>query len=222
MKTFWVTGRKSPSKFNKPIRPKSPIFNPREPFENDAYQAHHESWPRTKSVPVIRTPYSKMRRDNLTPEKWPQLDESMASPTAAVSNDTRASVGKEVVTVGNSTKSGINIEDVSKIQRLSAGNIPDELKTLTSGNIRTLNEFAQLAEENAERARQLANWAKHIASVAHSQTDTEDTNLSRQNEALKNHSVVPSYAKSSLGTSVDEDDDLSSTPIVEKKYCTIS
>lgn len=233
MKTFWVNGRKSfnGGSIRSPIRPKSPIFDP----SRKRLTQHEDPWPRHRSVPAVHT--YKNTRKSLTPEKWPQLEESMSAP---ISNDNlgpRTSATSFIPGIlasgsnsGSNNQEGIDLEDVGRIQRLSSlPTIPDELRSLASGNVNSLNEFAELAEENAQRSRQLANWAKHIATVAQNHSSTkENPSLSApctdtNSLETKNHSVSLSPRSSRLlGSSVDRSGSVPATPNQDRKYCIIS
>ena len=212
MKTFWVTAKKSPSSQSKPIRPKSPIFVSRSARNNGVA----ETWPRHRSVPVVSTPYaSSISRVKLSPEKWPQLDESMAVPVGTSGNQ---NLNSFIPLSTSSNNQGIEIEETKLIQQLSS--VPNtapllELQFVAKGNIK---KFAQLAEENAQRSRQLADWAKKLeeaVEIQHSALEESDTNVSLENVATLERST------SSLGSSVDRDF-LQATPNQERKYCIVS
>ena len=215
MKTFWVTGRNTPSNYSKPLRPKSPIFDP----GNRLYDDQNYMWPRHKSEPVASTPCKSPQKESLTPGTWPMLEESL-SPTPSKSSN-------------NINSETINIQEIRRIQLLSttsvhtksSNTVSDEMKSLArSGNINTLTEFAQLAEENAQRARQLANWAKQIASVAQQNHSSTKENATHESSTDRS----PPLLRPSVGSSVDKEDDLeensslTSTPNQERKNCIIS
>ena len=230
MKTFWVIRRKSfnGGSIEAPIRPQSPMFDP----SKKTLTQRDDLWPRHRSVPAVHT--YKNTRKSLTPEKWPQLEESLSVPIPNDSLNPRTSTTSFIPGIlvsgsnsGNNNQGGIDLEDVGKIQCLSSlPTIPDELRSLVSGNVNSLNEFAELAEENAQRSRQLADWAKHIATVAQNHSSIKDNpSLSAPctDNETKNHSVSLSPCSPCLlGSSVDRNDSLPATSNQDKKYCIMS
>ena len=249
MKTFWVLSKKSSER----IRPraKSPSSSNRktrfQTIEKEAQQ--RESWPRHRSVPVVSTPFKEggnglpvsTYKSSLTPERWPELDESLSSPCPRTARLSLTNLDTR------SPKQSIDISDVGMIQsqlmnatQSSGGtdallpNVPDELKFLASGNLGTLTEFAKLAEENAQRSRLLANWASSLVTVAQQRAYTQGGPPTPNNDKPTNKdSLIPSVKTSrppnppcpprrGIGSSVDKEDNESRDLPLQRTYCVIS
>ncbi len=222
MRTFWVTDRKkrSTGETSKPIRPNSPLYDPNnsERKKNPKY-----SWPRSVGPPPSSY---KNHKESLTPEQWPMLEESMSPASSNPRLSINGSMAPGILGRASSDfgRQGINIQDIRRLSSIKGDAIqflPEEMQSLAQGNINTLIEFAQLAEDNAQKARQLANWAQQIVSAAHSTTDRKYSNDTEMGKCSKPKIIE--------GSSVDKEDvsnvgdlSLSTTSIQERKYCIIS
>lgn len=235
MKTFWVIGKKpSKDKSEKEIitssRRRSQIKR------NDlSYDEHLTKKGRYFSVPSMSprsvTPPLKERstspRHSITPDSWPVMEESINS----LPNISRISRGSFIPGVLSSRS--IDIGDSRKLKELLPSSVPtisDELKMLATENITTLTEFARVAEENAQKARLLANWADYIVATAKEHSNVIDkqsiepsctrratvSNISPIGDT--SHATPP---PDNIGTSVDKDDSNPFSLPTEKKDCII-
>ena len=234
MKTFWVIGKKpSEDKSEKEFITSSRRSQGRS--NNLSYDEHLIKKGRYYSVPSMSprslTPPLREKsanpRHSITPDSWPVMEESINSPP----NISRISRGSFIP--GILTSRSIDIGDSRKLKELLPSSVPtisDELKMLATENITTLTEFARVAEENAQKARLLANWADYIVSTAKEHPNVVDrpsiepsctrratvANISPAGDTT--HATPP---PDNIGTSVDKDDSDPSSLPTEKKDCII-
>lgn len=177
MKTFWVNGKKIPTnEISKPIRPISPMYETNRRSSKSIKQGKEKAdvWPRHKSVPSVLVP-QKQSRESLTPERWPELDDSMF--TTPDPSPTRRKISSEAIP-------GINIEEIQRLSTLT------QESNNGAVNISTLTELVQYTEENAQRSRKVADWAKTMLTLAESKSlNNKEENKSNQltsiNESLE-------------------------------------
>lgn len=189
MKTFWVTGKKKPAnEISKPIRPKSPMYETSRRLSSknkrkETNTVPSDIWPRHKSVPSVLMP-PKQSRDSLTPERWPELDESLyATP------DRSPVVTPVPRNTSAESTAGISIEDTEKLLALTQTQASNNNGVVSIGS---LSELVQYTEENAQRSRRVADWAKTLLTLSESQAeDKEDSNKTLKQRSLSSIEESP-------------------------------
>ena len=181
MKTFWVLGKK-PSSANEegkdawnPLKlkrkdkstPKSSSLSPDDQFtlRTTARHDRSNSIPSTSSLPSIQ--FRRGSSPAPAPDEWPELDRAIyiaSNPSSALipTRSTPFSTASTVATLRT------DMREQSIPEEPMQASLPEELKALVAekGNDLSLDEYAKLAEENAQKARKLADWMAELASAA--------------------------------------------------------
>ena len=117
------------------------------------------------------------KRPSPAPDEWPELDKAIqatsSSPLALVPLESTP-----ISTAGGATaKQGLDLRELSFHDVTSCPAFSEELRALLAEreNDLSLDEYAKLAEENAQKARKLANWMAELASVAKKRENERST-----------------------------------------------
>lgn len=209
MKTYWVLSKNPSDDMTLNPLQKNKLFSHRKHPLDSALASVDDKVGRrysSSSPPIPRFSSSKEttptpnRTKSISPDDWPAMNRSMADhlPVTTI---------PEVSPILLSSLTGI-LKDREAIDLSpSHSSVPQDLMVLASQNMSTIREFERLAEENAQNARTLANWAHYIVQQ---QTTPSSPNNDQSKISMPplQRATVATVTKPHplLGSSVDIDD----------------
>ena len=194
MKTYWVLSKKQEEEnddeghslqqkqkgkaihmSSRRASPATISFSDDRHMKQDSHkQRRSYSIPSPSLLPAIHVP----RRSIPGPDEWPELENSIQlanrPPSIPLASSSTAVSTASTISTTEESELG-ELRPIPEVQSQIV--LPEELQALVTerGNDLSLDEFAKLAEENAQKARKLADWVAELASVARKRENERST-----------------------------------------------
>lgn len=226
MKTYWVLSKKSPPNSETPLNPlqKSKKTTPTTRTRRISFNSSIDigdiletnepvspTLPRYNTTPQLHPSLSP--RPSLSPEDWPAMNRCLIKQESPPTNN---SLSNQRLSTVSALTGVLKSHKGESVDYGTPNGIPTELLSLASENLSSVKEFEQLAEENAQNARKIANWAHYIASVCKEKTTPTNT-LTEPRPSSSNiqHRRATVATVTAIGTPVDREDVIKEEETIE-------